>query len=92
MGSLIIQMCGLLLTVLVSVFSKKISRAIVTGIVIMEIANIVGQGLVAKEGPGLCVGFVLLPILGVLFAYISFKISSYVKTRKERRDNETNGV
>ena len=44
-------------------------------VVIMVAVNIVGQVIIAGEGPGACCGFILLPVLGCVVAWITVSIS-----------------
>ena len=83
MGSLIIQICGLLLVIGFSVVVKSVGRAIILAVIIMEGANIIGQGIMADGGPGMCVGFVLLPILGVILVVITHNIAKYLRQSKQ---------
>ena len=43
--------------------------------VIMEVVNIVGQLIIAGEGPAACLGFIVYPILGCVVAWITVSIS-----------------
>jgi hypothetical protein len=81
MGSLVIQICGLLLVIVSSIFTKSFWKAILLAIVIMEVANIIGQGLIANEGPGLFAGFFLLPVLGIIITVVTFYIAKYIKVK-----------
>ena len=44
-------------------------------VVIMVVVNIIGQVIIAGEGPAACLGFIVLPILGCVVAWITVSIS-----------------
>ena len=73
--SLLLQSWGLLVTVIIATKTKSIRISIPLSIVIMVIVNFVGQVIIAGEGPGACVGFFLLPILGCLVALVTVSVS-----------------
>ena len=55
--------------------------AIGIGIVLMLIANIVGQIYIAGGGPGACCGFIALPSYGALVAWITVRIANKIHRR-----------
>jgi len=73
--SLLLQLCGLLVTAIIAAKTRSIQISIPLSIVIMVGVNIVGQVIIAGEGPGACVGFILLPILGCVVALITVSVS-----------------
>ena len=76
--SLLLQLCGLLVTAIIAAKTRSIQISIPLSIVIMVGVNIVGQVIIAGEGPGACVGFILLPILGCVVALITVSVSKIV--------------
>ena len=47
----------------------------ILSIVIMVAVNIVGQIIIAGEGPAACLGFIVLPIFGCVVAWITVSFS-----------------
>jgi len=60
-------------------YEEKITRCVVFGVLAMLFANIFGQIIIAGEGPGACVGFVILPVYGVGVSLVSIHITRFVK-------------
>jgi hypothetical protein len=83
MGSLVIQICGLLCVIVSSIFINSVWRAILLSIVIMEVANFIGQVFIANEGPGFFAGLFLLPIYGIIATVITFNIAEYIKVKRK---------
>lgn len=77
--SLIIQLSTLLLIVVFSITFPNKKKAMMFGVCSMLLANVLGQLVVAGEGPAFCVGFVILPFWGILVAYVSIIIRGKIK-------------
>jgi len=58
------------------------------GVVLMLCANVVGQIIIAGEGPGACVGFFILPLYGALAAWITVCISNSIRRKRMARHNK----
>ena len=69
--SLIIQLSALLLTIVYAVHFPDTKKAIKFGIYSMLSANVFGQLAVAGEGPAFLLGLVILPLWGMLAAYVT---------------------
>jgi uncharacterized membrane protein len=89
--SLVVQLFGLFITVIIAFFCKK-KTAVISGIVTMFIANIVGQILIAGGGPGAFAGIILLPVLGGFTAYIVVTIKGVALKRQKAVRRNPNGV
>jgi len=83
--SLLIQVTGLLLTIQYAIYRPKKAEAVPVGIFIMLCANVGGQICFAGEGPGAAVGFIALPIYGVIATLITVKI---VNSNKLKHTNK----
>jgi hypothetical protein len=77
--SLLIQVSALLLTVVFTIRSKTLTKAIYFGICAMLSANVLGQMAVAGEGPGAFLGFVILPFWGCCAVLLTHMIQSLFK-------------
>lgn len=73
--SLLLQLWGLIVTAIIAVKTRSTRISIPFSIAIMVAVNFVGQVIIAGEGPGACVGFILLPILGCAVAWITVSVS-----------------
>ena len=73
--SLLLQLLGLLVTVIIAAKTRSKRISIPISVVIMVSVNIVGQMIIAGEGPAACLGFILLPFLGSVVAWITVSIS-----------------
>ena len=73
--SFLLQLLGLLVTVIIAAKTRSIRISIPLSIVIMVAVNIVGQVIIAGEGTAACLGFIVLPIWGCVVAWITVSIS-----------------
>ena len=72
--SLLFQIIGLLAVVLfTAIFAKKMNHAVWLGGIWMFIVNIIAQIVIAGGGPGACIGSFGLPIMGMVFAAITYE-------------------
>ena len=69
--SLIIQLSVSLLTVVYAIHFPDTKKAFKFAIYSMLSANVFGQLIVAGEGPAFLPGFVILPLCGMLAAYVT---------------------
>ena len=88
--SLIIQTGGLLATIVFVAICRKKKKCVLAAIVIMFLANFVGQVLIAGGGPGAFAGAILLPFLGVIVALITCGIANLFCRKRNFRD-KSNG-
>lgn len=73
--SLLLQLLGLLVTAIIAAKTRSIRISMSLSVVIMVAVNIVGQVIIAGEGTAACLGFIVLPILGCVVAWITVSIS-----------------
>ena len=73
--SLLLQLWGLLVTAIIAAKTRCKRISIPLSVVIMVVVNIVGQMIIAGEGPAACLGFIVLPIYGCLVAWITVGVS-----------------
>jgi hypothetical protein len=74
--SLLLQLWGLLVTAIIAAKTRSKSISIPLSVVIMVVVNIVGQMIIAGEGPAACLGFIVLPIYGCVVALIAVSVSN----------------
>lgn len=82
--SLLIQITCLALTVYYAACRPHKAKAIAVGIILMLFANVFGQMFIAGEGPAAGIGFIGLPLYGVIAAIVTVKI----KLRKDKKTGE----
>jgi len=73
--SLALQLWGLLVTAIIGLKTGKIKASIISGVILMAVVNFVAQTIIAGEGPGACVGFIVLPCYGGVVACLAAAIS-----------------
>ena len=73
--SFLLQSWGLLVTAIIAAKTRSKRISILFSVVIMVAVNIVGQVIIAGGGPGACIGFIFLPILGCAVAWITVIVS-----------------
>jgi len=85
--SLFIQIALLVSVIGFSVIIRRMKLCIVTGIIIMSLANILGN-IVFGEGHTAFPGFFLYPVYGAVAAWVTIKASRYSsrKTGREKQD------
>ena len=67
--SFAVQLICVIATIWLSVkYRKKSKSAVLCSAAVMFVGNLVGQGVIMQGGPGFCVGFILMPILGVIIS------------------------
>lgn len=81
-ASLIVQITGLLLVVIYSCRRRNLKSSVKAAILIMWAANIFGQIIIAGGGPAAFVGFFILPIYGILLAWLSVTIANKISHKK----------
>jgi len=60
-------------------YSDKIQKCLVVAIAVMLFANVAAQIVIAGGGPGACVGFVFLPLWGVIVSLVCAYTTRCVK-------------
>ncbi len=78
MASLFTEISGLILIFVFAAIVRNLKWAIIMAIITMTVTNIVSQIIIAKGGPGACVGAIIMPILGVVTAWISVSLSNVI--------------
>jgi hypothetical protein len=68
--SLILQILGLVLSFILGVLNRPRNRAVSIAAGLGILVNIVGQMILAGEGPALCPGFVVFPLVFMLAAWL----------------------
>ena len=86
--SLCIQVFALAIVCLFSKTARSRRAKIIFAVILMFFVNIGAQIIIAGEGPGACVGFVGLPILGVMVAMITDSFAQ--KNKGNHTPGETN--
>jgi hypothetical protein len=84
--SLYLQILGLIIVALFAWRIKKKREAYSFAICFMFIINLIAQVIIAGEGPGACAGAVVLPLYGVIIAWICVRLSSR-KTNNNKQHN-----
>jgi hypothetical protein len=86
--SLIVQLFALCAVVVFASLQREKKISIIFGAIVMFLANIVGQIYIAGGGPGACVGTFLLPLLGILVAWMTVVMANFVQARRHPSKRE----
>jgi hypothetical protein len=72
---LALQLWGLLVTAIIGLKTGKIKASTISGVILMAVVNFVAQTIIAGDGAGACVGFIVLPCYGGVVACLAAAIS-----------------
>ena len=79
--SLIVQLSTVFLVIIFSITFPNIKKAVKFGAYSMLLANVLGQLVIAGEGPAFLFGLVALPFWGILVAYVTVIIVQKLENR-----------
>ena len=74
--SLVIQLSTILLIVIYSITYLNKNKAMKFGAYSMLLANLLGQLVVAGEGPVFFLGIIVLPFWGIMIAYLTVTMTN----------------
>ena len=69
-------------------YPNKTRNCLIVAVLAMLFANIVAQIVIAGDGPGACVGFVLLPTLGIVVSLICAHTTRFVGSKLKKREHK----
>lgn len=77
--SLMVQVWGVIAVVAFTFMWRRKKWALAVGPVLGFLVNIVGQILIAGGGQGACVGFVGLPLYGLIISWLTLRIAGSLR-------------
>jgi hypothetical protein len=86
MKSIFVECGALIILLIFAIWNRNYKQSFIVAIVIMSIANIISQIVIAGGGQGACVGVFLMPLLGVIMVWGIISLIKFISVKRNPPD------
>jgi hypothetical protein len=86
MKSFFVECGGFVILLMFATLNRNFKQSAIAAIVIMSVANIISQIVIAGGGPGACVGAVIMPLLGILMVWGVVSLIHFISAKRNPPD------